>query len=75
MDEQCSIQIILIKKLDLKLAFNKLEKDKQEFFDVNRLSVYLSIVGQYDYSVTRFWYNFHGYPTEDKNISIIKKNL
>ena len=30
--------------------------------DYQFISVFLN---QYDHSVTRFWYDFHGYPTKD----------
>ena len=51
--------------LEIKLAFNKLEKDKEKKMIITDYQFISVLLGQYDYSVTRFWYNFHGYPTED----------
>ena len=50
---------------NIKFAINELKKDKQPkmiITDYQFISVFLN---QYDNSVTRFWYDFHGYPTED----------
>ena len=52
---------------NIKLALKILEKDKSKkmiITDYQFISVFLK---QYDFSPTRFWYDFHGYPTE-KNI-------
>ena len=49
----------------IKLAIDVLKKDderKMIITDYQFISVFL---GQYDYSVTRFWYDFHGYPSEN----------
>ena len=40
--------------------------------DYQFISVFLN---QYDHSVTRFWYDFHGYPTKIILILNIGKNL
>ena len=52
---------------NIKLAFKILREDKSNKMivtDYQFISVFLK---QYDFSPTRFWYNFHGYPSE-KNI-------
>ncbi len=49
----------------IKLAFKILEEDKSKkiiITDYQFISVFLN---QYDFSPTRFWYDFHGYPTEN----------
>ena len=49
---------------NIKLALEILQKDKSEkiiITDYQFISVFLK---QYDFSPTRFWYDFHGYPTE-----------
>lgn len=50
---------------NIKFAINQLKKDDQPkmiITDYQFISVFLN---QYDNSVTRFWYDFHGYPTKD----------
>ncbi len=52
---------------NIKLALKVLQEDKSKkmiITDYQFISVFLR---QYDFSPTRFWYDFHGYPTE-KNI-------
>ncbi len=52
---------------NIKLALKILEEDKSNkmiITDYQFISVFLKL---YDYSPTRFWYDFHGYPTE-KNV-------
>ncbi len=52
---------------NIKLVLKTLESDKSKkmiITDYQFISVFLK---QYDFSPTRFWYDFHGYPTE-KNI-------
>ena len=47
------------------LAIKTLEKDKSKkmlITDYQFISVFLN---EYDYSPTRFWYDFHGYPSEN----------
>ena len=47
------------------LAIKRLEEDKNIkmlITDYQFISVFLK---EYDYSPTRFWYDFHGYPTEN----------
>ncbi len=49
---------------NIKLALEILQEDKSEkiiITDYQFISVFLN---QYDFSPTRFWYDFHGYPTE-----------
>ena len=49
---------------NIKLVLKTLEKDKSKkiiITDYQFISVFLK---QYDFSPTRFWYDFHGYPTE-----------
>ena len=49
---------------NIKLALEILEEDKNKKMivtDYQFISVFLK---QYDFSPTRFWYDFHGYPTE-----------
>ncbi len=49
---------------NIKLAFKILKNDKENKMivtDYQFISVFLK---QYDFSPTRFWYDFHGYPTE-----------
>lgn len=49
---------------NIKLAFKILQEDndnKMIITDYQFISVFLK---QYDFSPTRFWYDFHGYPTE-----------
>ena len=51
--------------LNIKLAFKILSEDKNNkmiITDYQFISVFLQ---QYDYSPTRFWYDFHGYPSEN----------
>ncbi len=50
---------------NIKLALKVLNEDKSEKIivtDYQFISVFLK---QYDFSPTRFWYDFHGYPTEE----------
>ena len=50
---------------NIKFAINELKKDDQPkmiITDYQFISVFLN---EYDHSVTRFWYDFHGYPTKD----------
>lgn len=50
---------------NIKFAIDILKKDKENkmiITDYQFISVFLNI---YDYSVTRFWYDYHGYPSED----------
>ena len=52
---------------NIKLAIKIINDDKNKkmiITDYQFISVFLD---QYDYSPTRFWYDFHGYPSE-KNI-------
>ena len=47
------------------LALKTIEDDKDKIMlitDYQFISVFLN---QYDYSPTRFWYDFHGYPVEN----------
>ena len=49
---------------NIKLALKILKEDKSKkmiITDYQFISVFLK---QYDFSPTRFWYNFHGYPTK-----------
>ena len=49
---------------NIKLALKLLEEDKSKkmiITDYQFISVFLK---QYDFSPTRFWYDFHGYPAE-----------
>ena len=49
---------------NIKLALKILKEDKSKkmiITDYQFISVFLK---QYDFSPTRFWYDFHGYPTE-----------
>tara|TARA_Y200000002_G_C22668891_1_gene659107 strand:+ start:812 stop:2365 length:1554 start_codon:yes stop_codon:yes gene_type:complete len=49
---------------NIKLALKILEEDKNKkmiITDYQFISVFLK---QYDFSPTRFWYDFHGYPTQ-----------
>ena len=54
------------KEIDnIKFAMHIIEEDKSKkmiITDYQFISVFLN---QYDYSVTRFWYDFHGYPSVD----------
>lgn len=50
---------------EIKLALSELEKDEEKKMIITDYQFISVLLGQYDYSVTRFWYNFHGYPTED----------
>tara|TARA_B110001452_G_C15154227_1_gene401668 strand:+ start:588 stop:1049 length:462 start_codon:yes stop_codon:yes gene_type:complete len=50
---------------NIKFAITQFEKDlgkKMIITDYQFISVLLN---EYDYSVTRFWYDFHGYPSKD----------
>ena len=50
---------------NIKFAIKEIKKDnkpKMIVTDYQFISVFLN---QYDNSVTRFWYDFHGYPTKD----------
>ncbi len=50
---------------NIKLALKILKKDKNKkmlITDYQFISVFLN---EYDYSPTRFWYDFHGYPSEN----------
>ena len=60
---------------NIKFAVNIIKNDKEKkmiITDYQFISVFLK---QYDYSVTRFWYNFHGYPAEDNKYFIYWKNF
>ena len=51
----------------LKKAISIISKDstkKMIVTDYQFISVFLN---QYDYSVTRFWYDFHGYPQKNND--------
>lgn len=50
---------------NIKFAMSELKKDtttKMIITDYQFISVFRD---EYDYSITRFWYDFHGYPTKD----------
>ena len=50
---------------EIKLALKILQEDKNKKMvvtDYQFISVFLK---QYDFSPTRFWYDFHGYPSEN----------
>ena len=50
---------------NIKFAMQELSKDKTNkmiITDYQFISVFLN---KYDYSVTRFWYDYHGYPSRD----------
>ncbi len=52
---------------NLKFAINILKDDKSNkmlITDYQFISVFLN---EYDFSVTRFWYDFHGYPQKNNN--------
>ena len=60
---------------NINFAINELKKDSQKkmiITDYQFISVFLN---EYDYSVTRFWYDFHGYPTEDNKYFGYWKNF
>ena len=60
---------------NIKFAVNIIKNDKEKkmiITDYQFISVFLK---QYDYAVTRFWYNFHGYPAEDNKYFIYWKNF
>ena len=59
--------IIQKRNFKYKISFKNIEKDESKkmiITDYQFISVFLK---QYDFSPTRFWYDFHGYPSE-KNI-------
>ena len=61
--------------LNIKMAFKIIEEDKSKkmlITDYQFISVFLK---EYDFSPTRFWYDFHGYPSKNNNILIIGNNL
>ena len=50
---------------NIKMALKIIKEDKNKkmlITDYQFISVFLK---EYDYSPTRFWYDFHGYPSED----------
>ncbi len=50
---------------NIKLAFKIINEDSEKkmiITDYQFISVFLN---QYDYAATRFWYNFHGYPSKE----------
>ncbi len=50
---------------NIKLAFKTINEDNEKkmiITDYQFISVFLN---QHDYAVTRFWYNFHGYPSKE----------
>ncbi len=49
----------------LKLAISTLKDDKEKKMIITDYQFISVILKQYDYSVTRFWYDFHGYPNEN----------
>lgn len=52
-----------IKKINFAVEILKNDKEKKMIItDYQFISVFLN---QYDYAVTRFWYDFHGYPSSD----------
>ena len=60
---------------NIKFAVNILKNDNQPkmlITDYQFISVFLN---KYDNSVTRFWYDFHGYPTKENPYFYYWKNL
>ncbi len=60
---------------NVKLAFEILKKDQNKKMlvtDYGFISVFLN---QYDYSPTRFWYDFHGYPSSNSKYFEYWKNF
>ena len=59
----------------INLAIEFLKKDpnkKMIITDYQFISVFLD---EYDYSVTRFWYDFHGYPSKENKFFNYWKNF
>jgi len=60
---------------NINFAIKILKKDtgkKMIVTDYQFISVFLN---EYDYSVTRFWYDFHGYPSKDNKFFSYWKNF
>ena len=60
---------------NINLAVKILENDKEKkmlITDYQFISVFLN---EYDYASTRFWYEFHGYPSKDNKYFIYWKNF
>tara|TARA_Y100000591_G_C21505663_1_gene532148 strand:- start:24 stop:485 length:462 start_codon:yes stop_codon:yes gene_type:complete len=59
---------------NLKFAINHLNKDTEKKMLITDYQFISVFQNQYDFSVTRFWYDFHGYPSIDnKYFSYWKK--
>ena len=59
----------------IKFAVNQIKKEKQKkmiITDYQFISVFLE---QYDYAVTRFWYDYHGYPSANSKYFEYWKNF
>lgn len=62
-----------IKKINL--AINILNQDKERKMLITDYQFISVLSNQYDFSVTRFWYDFHGYPAIDNKYFNYWKNF
>ncbi len=60
---------------EIKSAINILKQDKERKMLITDYQFISVLANQYDFSVTRFWYDFHGYPAIDNEYFAYWKNF
>ncbi len=50
---------------NIKFALEILKKDKEKKMLITDYQFISVLLNEYDYSITRFWYDYHGYPSQD----------
>ena len=60
---------------NIKFAMRELKKNKEKKMIITDYQFVSVLLKEYDYSVTRFWYDFHGYPTKDNKYFDYWKNF
>ena len=50
---------------NIKFALDILKKDKEKKMIITDYQFISILLQEYDYSVTRFWYDYHGYPSKE----------
>ena len=60
---------------NIKMFVNSLKKDSENKMIVTDYQFISVFLDQYDFSVTRFWYDFHGYPQTNNEYFLYWKNF
>jgi|TARA_B100001741_G_scaffold287891_1_gene265693 hypothetical protein len=60
---------------NIKLFVDTLKKDSENKMIVTDYQFISVFLNQYDFSVTRFWYDFHGYPQKNNEYFLYWKNF